>query len=151
MGQLKPTDRADVVRYVRTSLGAVLARDALYPDNADATKDNSVLIAECVALLRSLLSADPAADKQAQTDMGAEHNARADQGSALERARVVGVLDAWAAKMHRDVPSPECWVKGDELRWVMYLETDGPGLRWEEPTQDAARAAAAKAIESGEV
>ncbi len=53
----------------------------------------------------------------------------ADLAVALERARVVGVLDAWAAK-------------NDDTRVA------GP---FQAETPDAARAAAAKAIEAGEV
>lgn len=66
----------------------------------------------------------------------------------LERARVVGVLDAWYLKQigpecsgwEGPIPSPEM---NDSGQWFLLGHfADSP---------DAARAAAAKAIESGEV
>ncbi len=81
---------------------------------------------------------------------------------ALERARVVAVLDAWAAQQleicgvgHRIVTAygPKRR-EGRTVPWVhVTAETLEGGRVWlgNGPTPDEARAAAAKAIESGEV
>jgi hypothetical protein len=79
---------------------------------------------------------------------------------ALERARVVGVLDSWVEK-----PRPHngfAWcildegAPGDPQRFICELRTvgmadDDDGLQFSGATPDAARAAAAKAIETGAV
>lgn len=77
----------------------------------------------------------------------------AETASAVERARVVGVLDAWAASRRGQ------W----NLRSNMLGDAFSCDLVWTEarrrrlrsdlfgPTPDAARAAAAKAIEDGKV
>ncbi len=80
----------------------------------------------------------------------------------LERARVVGVLDAWAAARPLELRRVE--LRGDgpglECLWTTtctYTRSgDSPDERYtvyqlHGPTPDAARAAAAKAIENGEV
>lgn len=71
----------------------------------------------------------------------------------IERARVVGVLDAWAEKNECDPPHPVRQANGS---FVVFWMTVGFGDIWSEneavgSTPDAARAAAAKAIENGEV
>jgi hypothetical protein len=69
--------------------------------------------------------------------------------TALERARVVGVLDAMAAKLNQPTPTPERQADGT---YVVSLYDAKDGLTdYHEavgPTPDAARAAAAKAIEA---
>lgn len=71
---------------------------------------------------------------------------------ALERARVVGVLDAWAAVPALD--SDRSWATRcveEGLLFACHLVTHDSNRKWFGKTPDAARAAAAKAIESGEV
>ncbi len=70
--------------------------------------------------------------------------------AALERARVVGVLDAWVkAGRKRWVTAYDTHLAGVELGDGDELGTVQP--KFEAATLDAARAAAAKAIESGEL
>jgi len=76
----------------------------------------------------------------------------AEQSAALERARVVGVLDAFSRERSCVVV---CGSTGDD-RWAIQLLGHSAivgHILWQsiEATPDAARAAAAKAIESGEV
>lgn len=74
---------------------------------------------------------------------------------ALERARVVAVLDGW----QRANPGWAVYVQGDSTQWWCGSEFNHPGYeplfdaRFElfGETPDAARAAAARAIEAGEV
>ncbi len=74
-----------------------------------------------------------------------------DVAAALERARVVGALDAWAADGHgrewairiANVGEPWCVMRQNGLL-LSSLSRRGD-------SPDAARAAAAKAIEAGEV
>ncbi len=66
---------------------------------------------------------------------------------ALECARVVGVLDAWAERNSCDPFRTEPYNAG--ALWI--CRSAYCPIRFEGPTADAARAAAAKAIESGEV
>jgi len=67
---------------------------------------------------------------------------------ALERARVVAVLDGWADKPGRSHSTGTyataciCFLEGKQT---------GDGGEFSGPTPDAARAAAARAIENGEV
>ncbi len=91
---------------------------------------------------------------------------------ALERARVVGVLDAWAIGLggHADSIRAAGWsslasgspgkIESDKPTcWLYYEEWSGEDdgywvakeKLFDAATPDAARAAAAKAIESGEV
>lgn len=76
-----------------------------------------------------------------------------DVQSALERARVVAVLDGWADK-ERGWHTSETWDKGDQA-WLVMLHGPhseiGSEPSFTGPTPDAARAAAARAIEAGEV
>ena len=80
---------------------------------------------------------------------------------ALERARVVGVLDAWADEhsgysFRTDTEPGDCY---SEEPWLCHVASaDGrkvsaayKKLAGRGETPDAARAAAAKAIEAGEV
>lgn len=73
----------------------------------------------------------------------------------LERARVVGVLDAWQAAQPARAPKTvrrRVEVRrGDFGDWECCCETLDRFYKFGGPTPDAARAAAAKAIESGEV
>lgn len=73
--------------------------------------------------------------------------------SALERARVVGVLDAWAGRYARAMWQIELNADGAEC--VGRVDEGARGVRQyfrkTANTVDAARAAAAKAIEAGEV
>lgn len=77
--------------------------------------------------------------------------------AALERARVVGVLDAWAAKPGNEnypFKTQPAEGFGPEDSWCCWSESvDVPGRKqfFYGPDPDAARAAAAKAIEAGEV
>lgn len=76
----------------------------------------------------------------------------AELAEALERARVVGVLDAWAAGPAPD--SDRSWATRcvEEGRlFACHLVTHDSNRKWCGKTADAARAAAAKAIEAGEV
>jgi hypothetical protein len=73
---------------------------------------------------------------------------------ALERARVVAVLDGWAARQDNSgqvtVYSSEDADSGERLHWCCGLH--GRASRgYIGATPDAARAAAAAAIESGEL
>jgi hypothetical protein len=81
---------------------------------------------------------------------------------AIERARVVGVLDAWRAQSDYrawgcSLPSVSIDSSGQILGFACHLETIGApgepahGRVYRGATPDAARAAAAKAIEAGEV
>lgn len=71
---------------------------------------------------------------------------------ALERARVVGVLDAWAERtgvepaVYRSLNKPGLWCCDCDG-----LSDPNARRRFYGNSRDAARAAAAKAIESGEV
>ncbi len=70
--------------------------------------------------------------------------------AALERARVVGVLDVWAEK-HKSLnwaSWPDCGPNGYAC---CLTHLDDSTRDFYGPTPDAARAAAAKAIEAGEV
>lgn len=71
-----------------------------------------------------------------------------EQMEALERARVVGVLDAWADKHECATPEVTRLLnkskEGQFRVWLLGHVVYGK-------TRDAARAAAAKAIEAGEV
>lgn len=91
----------------------------------------------------------------------AAESERARNTDALERARVVAVLDGWAADRERD-EGPESASHTTERptnpnngEWVTILfsgyEGDEDTHRFRGPTPDAARAAAAKAIEAHEV
>ncbi len=74
---------------------------------------------------------------------------------ALERARVVGVLDAWAADNDEHVITQgPCYDVTRPRLYFCSLRLAGETtslLSVSGPTADAARAAAAKAIEAGEV
>lgn len=81
---------------------------------------------------------------------------RKEQAVALERARAVGVLDAWADRsasygwsckltVFRGQAEPD-----DAHKYVCHL-TLGRGVSYFGPTADAARAAAVEAIEKGRV
>ena len=65
---------------------------------------------------------------------------------ALERARVVAILDAWGLDN-----GFEWTCQGRTVTLCTYLEGSDEPFRFTGPTPDAARAAAARAIESGEV
>jgi hypothetical protein len=72
--------------------------------------------------------------------------------AALERARVVGVLDEWATKHKRfPVPSPTKHGNGCFELWLSEAPLIGEGVSrcYVGDSPDAARAAAAKAIEAG--
>lgn len=75
---------------------------------------------------------------------------------AVERARVVGVLDAWAIKQKgeqwslREEEVFENETEAEAFRFTVVLGFDEDHY-YSAPTPDAARSAAAKAIESGEV
>ncbi len=75
--------------------------------------------------------------------------------AALERARVVGVLDGWVAgRIDRDMSLDIHPPTGHTT--VMLWANRGPRggrnyIAFRGPTPDAARAAAARAIEAGEV
>lgn len=64
----------------------------------------------------------------------------------LERARVVGVLDAEYARNLDSLEHPICAELSTDGRWFVNYN----GTHWGDDA-DAARAAAAKAIEAGEV
>lgn len=70
---------------------------------------------------------------------------------ALERARVVGVLDAWQSADRLSRESALFHTSGHS--WCIALVSNSGGTRsyFYGDTPDAARAAAAKAIEAGEV
>ena len=71
----------------------------------------------------------------------------------IERARVVAVLDGWAAKHKLPTPAPRDFGNGCFEVWL--CQSREPGHKHSQgyvgETPDAARAAAAKAIEAGEV
>ncbi len=67
--------RARVLKEVAPRVGQLRAQAALHPD----AHVDVALVRETIALLQSLLPANPAADKQAQIDMANEHHARADR------------------------------------------------------------------------
>lgn len=73
--------------------------------------------------------------------------------SAIERARVVGALDAWAGRYARAIWQIE--INADGAECVGRVDEGVRGVRQyfrkTAHTVDAARAAAAKAIEAGEV
>lgn len=69
---------------------------------------------------------------------------------ALERARVVGVLDAWAEKT-KGWWTTDTFLTPGIAGWVCEMEWPGGKRTFSRETPDAARAAAAKAIEAGEV
>jgi len=77
-----------------------------------------------------------------------------DAVAAIERARVVGVLDAWAGN---PLKSRAAWYTAtsddmSEWRCTLYPENGTLGAKhYFGQNPDAARAAAAKAIEAGEV
>ena len=68
---------------------------------------------------------------------------------ALERARVVAVLDGWAVTGRRNVPQVQRALSGPG--WSVLVAGAERDYFFEGPTPDAARAAAARAIEAGEV
>lgn len=74
--------------------------------------------------------------------------------SALERARVVGVLDAYGRSIGASPPQVHPRPDGS-FHLVYPVQVDGSSLfEWRTvygASEDAARAAAAKAIEAGEV
>ncbi len=81
-----------------------------------------------------------------------EVGAALDKSGALERARVVGVLDAWA-KGSKSL-GWECCDCDKQTCCTLEITENGGATRTIEyygATPDAARAAAAKAIEAGEV
>jgi hypothetical protein len=134
-----------VLSEVAPRIKQLRSQAALYQD----APVDCALVRETIALLQSLLPVYPDADKQAQVEMAREHNARADR-EAIERDRVVGVLDAWAAAKaasHETCWNGRYWVcRG----WVSGTEAwNGDGFVGDDA--HAARAAAAKAIEAGEV
>lgn len=87
---------------------------------------------------------------------GSLNKALAELEQQVERARVVGVLDAWA-RLNGYYRIAQMRLPADGS-WQLYLVREGvvhgsPPRTWSfvAPTPDAARAAAAKAIEAGEV
>lgn len=68
--------------------------------------------------------------------------------AALERARVVGVLDGWAEK---NSARYQLLSLGASLARVSLVKQGAPACHFDANTPDAARAAAARAIEAGEV
>lgn len=159
--------RARLLRSeILTRVKALAMQATTYPDS----HVDCALVRETIALLRSLLPVTPGQDKQSQVDMAAQHHARADAREsferlwdncnagkigdyeavtgALERARVVGVLDARAAAPKR-LPFFTMLFPDDSGWLCTTREEYGP--EFEGATPDAARAAAAKAIEAGEV
>lgn len=64
---------------------------------------------------------------------------------AIERDRVVGVLDAWALNNNRPIPVPQRYDDNGPKAWTCPIGFD----HYFGPTPDAARAAAAKAIREG--
>ena len=76
--------------------------------------------------------------------------------ASVERARVVAVLDGWAATGKADrwetLDRRDVAVKWPAMRWRVLLSyADDQCSCYFGPTPDAARAAAAAAIEKGEV
>ena len=72
--------------------------------------------------------------------------------AALERARVVAVLDGWAAQQSHRRWHLVNYAHGVAVsRWVVNLTWPAGETERSGPTPDAARAAAARAIEAGEV
>lgn len=68
---------------------------------------------------------------------------------ALKHARVVGVLDAWAEARGVLTPAPRKVPQRNGGGYIVFTTKQCRGYRG--PTRDAARDAAAKAIEAGEV
>lgn len=72
----------------------------------------------------------------------------------IERARVVGVLDAWAERNEEHPFITQRGESDEAERWCCWRENyvgETVQCYFYGPTPDAARAAAAKAIEAGEV
>lgn len=77
---------------------------------------------------------------------GSLNKALAELEQQVERARVVGVLDAEYARNLDSLEHPICAELSTDGRWFVNYN----GTHWGDDA-DAARAAAAKAIEAGEV
>lgn len=72
-----------------------------------------------------------------------------DTCAALERARVVAVLDGWAEKRGTLTPAPRKRPKRLGGGYIVFTGKACRGFMGE--SRDAARAAAARAVEAGEV